>query len=75
MGGYTRKNLQKMVKKYQVTKSGSKGQIALRLWKLRKHTMTLKNLKRIEDYLKIPPAKRYKGQRYYVKKDGNLVKV
>ena len=75
MGGYTRKNLQKMVKKYQVTKSGSKGQIALRLWKLQKHTMTLKNLKRIEDYLKIPPAKRYKGQRYYVKKDGNLVKV
>lgn len=64
-----------MVKKYQVTKSGSNNEVAVRLWKLHKHTMTLKNLKRIEDYLKIAPAKRYKGQRYYVKKDGNLVKV
>lgn len=64
--------LQKLVKKYQVTRSGSKTAVALRLWKLHKHTMTLKHLKLIEDFLGVQPAKRYKGPRYYVQKNGTL---
>jgi hypothetical protein len=64
--------LQKLVKKYSVTKSGSKQQIALRLWKLSRHVMTLGDLKLIEDFLKLAPAKRYKGTRYGVRKNGTL---
>lgn len=64
--------LQKLVKKYHITKSGSKKQIALRLWKLERHVMTLGDLKLIEDFLKLPPGKRYKGTRYGVRKNGNL---
>jgi len=64
--------LQKLVKKYQVAKSGSKKEIALRLWKLNKHVMTLGDLKIIEDFLKLAPAKRYKGTRYGTRKNGNL---
>jgi hypothetical protein len=55
--------LQKLTKKYAVTKSGSKKEIALRLWKLRRHVMTVGHLKIIEDFLKVAPAKRYKGTR------------
>jgi hypothetical protein len=75
----TRKNkvlsmetLQKLTKKYGVTKSGSKNQITLRLWKLRMHVMTLDHLKIIEDFLNLAPAKRYKGPRYGTRKNGNL---
>ena len=64
--------LQKLTTKYGVTKSGSKKQVALRLWKLEKHVMTLGDLKLIEDFLNLGPSKRYKGTRYGVKKNGNL---
>ena len=64
--------LQKLTQKYQVTKSGSKKQIALRLWKLRMHVMTLGDLKIVEDFLKLAPAKRYKGPRYGTRKNGSL---
>ncbi len=63
--------LQKFATKYGVTKSGSKPQLALRLWKLRMHVMTLSDLKVIEDFLELIPSKRYKGPRY-VKKNGDL---
>ena len=55
--------LQKLTGKYCVTKSGSKKQVALRLWELRRHIMTTGHLKSIEDFLKVAPAKRYKGTR------------
>ena len=61
--------LQKLVKKYNVTKSGSKKEIALRLWKLEKHVMTLADLKIIEDFLNLGPGKRYKGTRYGTRKN------
>ena len=64
--------LQKLTQKYQVTKSGSKKDLALRLWKLSRHVMTLGDLKIVEDFLKLAPAKRYKGTRYGVRKNGNL---
>jgi len=64
--------LQKLTHKYGVTKSGSKKQIALRLWKLEKHVMTLGDLKIIEDFLNLAPGKRYKGTRYGRRKNGNL---
>jgi len=59
--------LQKLVKKYSVTKSGSKNEVALRLWKLRMHVMSVKDLKIVEDFLKLEPAKRYQGPRQYIK--------
>ena len=66
----TRKNtLQKLTDKYGVTKSGSKHQIALRLWKLRRHVMSLGDLKIIEDFLNLGPGKRYKGTRYGTRKN------
>jgi len=61
-----------LAKKYEITKSGSKKEIATRLWKHRQHVMTLAELKHIEDFLKMPPSKRYKGSRYYTRKNGNL---
>ena len=64
-----------LVKKYRVTKSGSKKEVATRLWKLRQHVMTIAELKLVEDYLhsvkKMPLKKRYKGPRYYTRKNGN----
>lgn len=63
----TMETLQTLVTKYQVTKSGSKHQVAERLWTLRAHTMLLKDLKLVEDFLELPPSKRYKGPRYYNK--------
>jgi hypothetical protein len=59
--------LQKLVKKYAVTKSGSKKEVALRLWKLRMHVMSVKDLKTVEDFLKLEPAKRYKGPMLRIK--------
>jgi hypothetical protein len=64
--------LKKLAHKYIVTESGSKKQIALRLWKLEKHVMSSEDLKTIEDFLKLAPAKRYKGTRYGRKKNGTL---
>lgn len=68
--------LQKMVKKYGVTSSGSKTQVAWRLRQIVAHTMTLADLKKVEDFLKLPPEKRYKGGRIYVKiKDHKIVRI
>ena len=64
--------LQTFVKKYGITKSGSKKEIASRLWKLEKHIMSRGDLKIIEDYLNIMPAKRYKGTKYGTRKNGTL---
>lgn len=64
--------LQKLVKKHHITKSGSKKEVAMKLLKGRPHMMTLSDLTLIEDYLKIPPSKRYKGSRYYTRKNGRL---
>jgi|APFre7841882654_1041346.scaffolds.fasta_scaffold35904_3 hypothetical protein len=64
--------LQKLTKKYSVTKSGSKKEVALRLWKLARHVMSVKDLKLIEDFLHLPSAKRYKGTRYGTRKNGTL---
>jgi len=64
--------LQKLTYKYGVTKSGSKKQIALRLWKLERHVMSLGDLKIIEDFLNLAPGKRYKGTRYGRRKNGSL---
>ena len=64
--------LQKLTRKYGVTKSGSKKQIALRLWKLEKHGMSLGDLKIIEDFLNLAPGKRFKGTRYGRRKTGSL---
>ena len=64
--------LQKFTKRYRVTKSGSKKEVALRLWKLEKHTMLKDDLKMIEDFLKLTPSKRYKGPRYATRKNGRL---
>ena len=64
-------NLQKLVSKHRVTRSGSKKEVAERLWKLHHHTMSLTELKKIEDFLQLPPSKRYKGPRFYVRDNGN----
>lgn len=64
------KSLQRLVSKYKVTRSGSKKNVALRLWKLTRHVMTLKNLKRIENHLGLIPSERFKGQRFYLRDDG-----
>ena len=64
--------LQKLQKKYSVTKRGSKKEIALNLWKYTKHVMSLGDLKIIEDFLKLKAAKRYMGPRYGMRKDGSL---
>ena len=63
--------LQRLVKKYCVTKSGTNKQVAKRLWDLRHHVMYKRDLKRIEDYLKIPLNKRYKGKRKIIKSKCN----
>jgi hypothetical protein len=65
-------DIQAFAKKYVVTKSGSKGAVALRVWKLRRHMMSSSDLKKVEDFLHVPLADRYKGPRYGVKKDGML---
>ena len=70
--GLSMDTLQKLAKKYSITKSGSKKQLALRLWKLEKHVMTLGDLKMIEDFLRLSPAKRYRGTRYGTRKNGTL---
>ena len=64
--------LQKFTNKYHVTRSGSKKEVALRLWKLRHHVMSPGDLKMIEDFLNLIPSKRYKGPRYGTRKNGDL---
>jgi hypothetical protein len=64
--------LQKLTNKYGVTKSGSKKQVALRLWKLEKHVMSQGDLKIIEDFLNLAAGKRYKGTKYGTRKNGSL---
>lgn len=66
------KDLEKLKKKYRITTRGSKKAIASSLWKLEHHVMSVSNLKIIEDFLKLPPSKRYKGPRYGVRKNGTL---
>ena len=65
-------DIQAFVKKYVVRKSGSKKEVALRVWKLRKHMMSLTDLKKVEDFLQIPASERYVGPRYGVHKNGML---
>jgi len=65
--------LQCMVKKYSVTKSGSRLEVARRLRQIVPHTMTLSDLKKVEDFLRLPPSQRFKGDRYYVQKKGRRV--
>lgn len=65
--------LQKMTKKYGTTTSGTKKQVASRLRQISAHTMTLADLKKVEDFLKLPQSKRYKGGRIYVKRIGHKI--
>jgi len=62
--------LQKLVAKHRVTRSGSKTQIAKRLIALRAHVLPRNELDRLEDFLQMPPAKRYHGSRIRVDKKG-----
>ena len=62
--------LQHMVKKYKVTKSGSRREVAKRLRQIVPHIMTLADLKKVEDFLRLPPSQRYKGERFYVQSKG-----
>jgi hypothetical protein len=64
--------LQKLVKKYIVTKSGSNRELAKRLLSLRSHIMYKKDLKKVEDFLKLPKSKRYHGKRKIIKGSINL---
>jgi hypothetical protein len=66
-------NLQRMVKKYHVTKSGSMKQVAQRLRQVVPHIMTLSDLKKVEDFLRLPPSQRYKGERFYVQSKGKRI--
>lgn len=63
--------LQKLVAKHQVTRSGSKTQVAKRILALRQHVMPRKELDLLEDFLQLPPGKRYHGSRLRVNKAGD----
>lgn len=65
--------VQRLARKYGVTKSGSQHEVARRLRKITPHTMTLKDLSRVEDFLELPPSKRYKGERFYEKHRGSRI--
>ena len=64
--------LQKLLAKYHLTKDGSKQVVAERLVRMRSHVMLLSELSQVEDFLGLPPHKRYKGARWYKRKDGSL---
>ena len=68
-------DLKKIAVKYTLSPTGSKTELANRLWKLRSHVMTLKHLKIVEDFLNMPKSKRFKGQRFHVLNNGNLQKI
>lgn len=65
--------LQRMVKKYSVTKSGSRLEVARRLRQIVPHIMTLTDLKKVEDFLRLPPSQRFKGERFYVQHKGRRI--
>ena len=65
--------LQRMVRKYGVTKSGSRTQVAQRLRQIVPHVMTLSDLKKIEDFLHLPESKKFKGKRFYVQTKGRRI--
>ncbi len=67
--------LQKLVAKHHVTRSGSMKQVAARLVDIRGHVMPKQELDMLEDFLKLPPSKRYKGTRWTRNKKGVLVPV
>ena len=69
--------IQRMVKKDGVTRSGSRPQVARRLLAVVGHMMTISDLKKVEDFLRIPPSKRYRGPRYrdVKNKKGQLVAI
>jgi len=69
--------IQRMVKKYGVTRSGSRPVVARRLLAVVGHMMTISDLKKVEDFLRIPPSKRYHGPRYrdVKNKKGQLVAI
>jgi len=68
-------DLKKIAVKYTLSPTGSKTELANRLWTLRRHVMTLKHLKTVESFLNKPSSKRFRGQRYSVRKNGNLQKL
>jgi SAP domain-containing new25 len=59
MSTVSKEELQNLAKKYTLTVSGSKKEIAKRIWTLRAHLLTKKELKLIEDYLELSLSKRY----------------
>jgi hypothetical protein len=65
-------NLQKLVAKYHVTKSGSARAVAQRLYTFRSHVMTLSEIAMLENFLRLPPSKRFKGLRWHTRKNGRL---
>ena len=64
--------LQKLVVKYHTTKSGSARVLAERLLRTSSHVMLLSELAALEGFLRLPPSKRFKGQRWYTRKNGSL---
>ena len=68
----TMAQLQQLLAKYHLTKDGSKKVVAERLVRMRSHVMLLSELAQVEDFLGLPPHKRYKGARWYKRKDGSL---
>jgi hypothetical protein len=68
--------LQRMVKKYHVMPSGTKTTVAWRLRQVVAPAMTLSDLKKVEDFLRLPESKRYKGGRHHVQfKGGKIVRI
>ena len=65
-------DLQKLVAKYHATKSGSAKAVAMRLYKFSSHVMTLSEVAMLEDFLRLPPSKRFKGLRWHTRKNGSL---
>lgn len=54
----TMKELQDLVEKYNLTRSGSKTQVAKRIYSLRSLYLSEKDRKMLEDFLHIPNSKK-----------------
>ena len=54
----TMKELQELVEKYNLTRSGSKTQVAKRIYSLRSLYLSQKDRKMLEDFLHIPSSKK-----------------
>ena len=54
----TMKELQELVEKYNLTRSGSKTEIAKRIYSLRSLYLSGKDRKMLEDFLHIPDSKK-----------------